>query len=303
MKRKKTLVFKRAYFPLGFNSDLETTLNQLSSRFSRPEDRVTPVDLFRQQALAHVEKNPKGPGVFARFFEFEEGATGLVDLASKDMSAEIEELLPPQNRQFLVDEIVLLVSENNVIACGLGNKQGTFASLVHALAEKLKVLDKSAQFRIKDVPNRKTLEQIRDTGVQKIDLSIESYLASLDRIDPGSTASRVWKALFLSPDEKENLRKRAAMSAKLTISRGRFKKEEVKKDDWMTHLGSEIVDSGFSDDYRLILEDDSVVSNQNLRVSKQVEIARHANSVSYAQTKLELSQYLKELDDDGSLRW
>jgi hypothetical protein len=71
----------------------------------------------------------------------------------------------------------------------------------------------------------------------------------------------------------------------------------------MTFVGSEIIDSGFSDDYKLILEDDSVVSNQNLRVSKQVDIVRHANSVSYSQTKLELAQYLIELDADGSLRW
>ncbi len=303
MKRKKILVFKRAYFHDGFNSSLEVVLRQVAEKMSRPQDRVMPIDLFRHQALAHVEPNPYGRGVFARFFEFEEGATGLVDLASKDMSAEIEALMPPENRQFLADEIVLLISENNVIACGLSNKQGTFASLLHTLAERLGVLGEDATFKIKDVPNRTTLKQVKDVGVKTIDLSIETYLASVELIDPGSVLDRVARALFLVPSDTSNLRKRAAMSAKLHISRGHFKKAEIQKDDWVSFVGAEVIDSAYGDDYKIVLEDDTIISNENLRVMKPVEIKRHANSVSYHQTKLELSQYLVELEERGMLRW
>ena len=270
---------------------------------SRPQDRVMPIDLFRHQALAHVEPNQHGNGVFARFFEFEEGATGLIDLASKDRSAEIEALLPPENRNFLADEIVLLIAENNIIACGLSNEQGTFAALLHTLAERLGVLGKETTFRMKDVPNKTTLEQVRDVGVKTIDLSIETYLASVEKIDAGSFTDRVYKSLFWAPSKTSQLRKRAAMSAKLHISRGRFTKAEIQKDEWVSFVGAEVIDAAYGEDYKMVLEDDTVISNENLKVMKPVEIVRHANSVSYHQTKLELNQYLVELEARGMLRW
>ena len=75
------------------------------------------------------------------------------------------------------------------------------------------------------------------------------------------------------------------MRAKLHVTRGRLTKEEVTTDAWLTNLGTEIIDSSFSEDYKIILEDDNVISNQNLKVTRKVGIRKHANSVSYEHTK------------------
>jgi hypothetical protein len=264
---------------------------------------VVPLDLIRHQAIAHIEENVLGNGVFARLFEFEEGATGLIDLAKSDMSEEIEELLPPQDRHFLSEEIVLLISHNHVIACGLGNKQGTFAQAMALLAERSGATDPLIGLRIADVPNKTTLDTIAREGVKTIELNIESYLATLEGYDRGPFRDRVMDRLFTRPDSSGGLEKRAQLTGRLHLKRGRFKKEEIERDEWLTSLGTVIVESDYEGSYKIVLENDQIVSNENLRVTKPVGINRHANSVSYSQTKLELASFLKELEVSGALHW
>lgn len=302
MKRRRNLIFKRAYFPKGFNSNLELVLRNTWQKFSEPSDRQVPVDLFRHLMWACIEEAGNDNGVVARFFEFEDGTTGLVDIARKDMTAELEELMPPTQRKFLANEFVVLVKENNIVACHLGNKHNSFSAHLQSLAEKFGVLEKGVALKIGDVPNRTTLQKIQSTGVKKIDLSVESYLASLDEVIT-TKFDRVKLALFGRPHNKEELHKRAAMTARLTLSRGSFRKDEEHFDRWLSFVGTEIVSAEYSDSYRIELEDTTIISNDQLRIMKSVELNRHANSVSYSHTKIELEKYYEELMASGVLTW
>ena len=111
-KKAKTIALKRAYFSEGINLDVETVIAEVFAKLPGAENRIVAADLFKRHVLAHVEAADNNSGQFVRIFEFEDGAMGVINFASTDTAAEVEEFLPPEKQRFLSDEIVLLVTGN-----------------------------------------------------------------------------------------------------------------------------------------------------------------------------------------------
>jgi hypothetical protein len=87
------------------------------------------------------------------------------------------------------------------------------------------------------------------------------------------------------------------MIGKLQLRRGKFSKDEVKRDEWLTMIGEEILTAGSSDSYTIVLENGRKISNKQLRKSQSVKLRRYANSFSYEHAKQALIQfYYDELE-------
>lgn len=98
------------------------------------------------------------------------------------------------------------------------------------------------------------------------------------------------------------VKRRANAIGKIVLKRGRFEKDEVRKDDWLTDIGVELADADAVDRFTLTLEDGTKVSNSMLRKSKIVLLPRHANSFSFDHAKKALEQYYKDLSAANLLR-
>src|SRR6202000_2617556 len=128
-------------------------------------------------------------------------------------------------------------------------------------------------FKVSDVPNKTEIDKIKTVGVKSIDLSIDGYLATFDKISDGTKTSgaQFVQKIFGAPAGSENIRKRANTHGKLHLSRGKFKKEEIRKDEWLTDIGRTIIEDNIGE-YTIVLEDKSKISNLKLKVTKGVKL-------------------------------
>jgi hypothetical protein len=301
--REKTLSLQRAYFMEGYNSTLEALLTSLAKRLPKISDRIAEVDLLTRHLMASISpvKGSEGEGVLVRVLEFEKGAIGVINLETTDDDAVVEEFSHPSNRDFLKDEIVFYVVRNHIVACNLRNKGGTLAGDILSLAAKAGLMEQDASLRIADVPDSVTVKKLLDVGVRKVDFSVTSYIENLDFGEKKTIGHNVLNMIFGSPPDKKRVTARASTVARISLSRGRFLKDEIQKDEWLTQVGNTIMEEQ-NDDFRIILEDNTEISNSKLKKSKRVKLKRHANSFMFESAKFELLEYYKELVKDGSLK-
>lgn len=169
------------------------------------------------------------------------------------------------------------------------------------LAQKGDVLGQDVKMKIADVPDKTTLEQIATVGVKQVDFSITSFMENLNISTRDQAGSRIMRMILAMPAQDAELRKRANAIGRMTLKRGRFERDEIPKDAWLTAIGKELMIAGSSDHFTIVLEDKTKISKSNLRKSKSVQLRRHANSYSFENAKMELEEYYKALASDGSL--
>ncbi|MBO6789996.1 MAG: hypothetical protein JJ894_05590 [Dinoroseobacter sp.] len=299
--RQKTLTLQRSYFNEGFNGSLEEVLRSAFERLPNAKDRIVPIDLISNQFFAGLDEGPNGRGIFVRVVEFEPGAIGVVNLDTEDNSAAVEEFFHPGKRHFLKSELVCYIVADHLVACNMRNKSGTFCQNVLALAAKVEVLGEDVKMKITDVPDKTTLETIREVGVKEVEFYVESYFEALALDTRNQAGAKVMQMIFGSPKKTDDLKHRANAAGRMVLTRGKFVKDEVPKDEWLTDIGQELMVAGSVDRYKIKLEDGTKISNASLKVSKQVLLKRHANSFSFSSAKSELAQWYIDLKSHGAL--
>lgn len=299
--RSKTLSLLRAYFNEGYNGSLEEVLRRSFARLPSAQDRIVPIDLISNQFFAGIEESRTGKGVFVRLLEFEQGAIGVVNLDTEDHAAAVEEFFHPDKRDFLKDEMVCYVVDDHIIACNLKNKSGTFCANVLEFARKTETIGEDVRMRIADVPDKTTLHQLSEIGVKEVDFSISSFFESLEIDTRRQAGTRIMSMILGVSSNDTGTRHRANALGKMVLRRGRFEKDEVQKDDWLTEIGTELMVAGSVEKYTITLEDGTKVSNASLKKSRSVKLKRHANSFSFESAKAELENFYRELVSDGAL--
>ena len=295
-KRSKTLALQRAYFNEGFNGTLEQIARSVFLKLPSAKDRRKDTDFFSFVTYASIDESVSGSGVFVRVFEAEEGGTGVIDLDTTDTSKAIEEFFHPDNKRFLKDEVILFIIGDTIISCNCKNKAGTFVSGLLHLAQSTETVGSDVRVRVSDVPDRTVLDRIVKTGVREVDISVTSYLASMDMGSRSLQKDKLMRMIFGMPTSNgSESRKRANAVGRIVLKRGRFKTDELKRDQWLTEIAKEVAEDSAPDIYKITLEDGSKISNSNLRKAKSVKINRHANSYDFNNARLELEIFLRDL--------
>ena len=295
--RQKSQVAKRAYFSENVSISLADLLERIFENIEDSRNRIYQAPHERFLVLGLLETNPINSGVFLRVFEFEDGATGLISFSSKDAGAEIEELLPPENRKFLKDDATILVQENQIFSCGFGGKNKLLSNAIEALAQSCGLLQKDAGLTVEDLPNDVSLAEINRVGIKKLDFGLTDYLNSQsgDWYEKG-----VLGALFASPKSRAVHQKRASTKGRISLTRGRFKKDEYQKDEWLTDVGLAVHEDEQISGYTIVLENGKTVTARDLKRLKRVWLPRHASTVSYLAAKNALIDYAREFDRENS---
>ena len=291
-ERTKTLVAKRAYLENAGPLSLESILTASFEVKGSPNQRIYQASGDRYILFATREQNPINEGIFVRVFEFEDGAAGVINFEFSRTDAEIEELLPPKNQKFLKDDATLLISGNRIYACGFGNKNRLLALAVENLAAAAGKLPSAAVLNIEDLPNQVTIGEVSRVGAKTLDFGLTDYLNSLE---PQNNMRGVLRALLTSPKGDGIHRKRAATQGRIRLNRGRFTKDEFKKDEWLTDVAVAVLEERDGPEYTIILENGKKITASDLKMQKRVSLPKHATTVSYLATKNALIDFSREV--------
>ncbi len=311
MEKYKDLVLKRCVFEdVGFNGSLEGIISHIISNLPNHDDRVFDGGLmFKTFRLASAEQMLDDKGLFVRVVALNQNPIGVVDLKKSTTTLGVDEQAPPTDSEWLEEDIFLLVKNNDLISCLTGRKDRVLEHMIWKLGMKAQVIANDFKFKIGDVPNRNELEKVNKIGVRSVNFDIHDYLSNLTGLkdvdapagikgDMSSFGDKIVSKIFSQPDTDNGKRKRANTSGKIVLSRGKFKKSENRKDEWLTDIGQTLVESGDTD-YTLVLEDKSVISTKDLKISKRIKVKTHANTICPDRTREELLQYHSELARDG----
>ncbi|WP_420397539.1 hypothetical protein [Nioella sp.] len=178
----------------------------------------------------------------------------------------------------------------------MANKNRTYASQLSDLASTLGIIPSGERISLEDVANQTSLKDLRKTGVREITLGVSDYLASLPT--NSDLGSRVLNAIWASPSGAEEIRRRESRHGRLVLSRGRFKKDEVKFDPWLTGVGEKIVEAD-DEDYTIVLEDERRLTSSNLKMVRKVRVKKQYNTVNWVELKRHLVEFFRELREQG----
>lgn len=304
-KTKKKLVLKQCVVPLGSNISLESVIVEIDKKFPNHKDRTFSTELFRSRSVSYIKSPENGKlGRFVGFCLVDESPIGIADSSTSDETIDVEEFDAPNNKAWLDSEIVLYIVGNHVIACNIGNNEKAISAIITDLAKLGDILADDKHLVLSDVPNKLTIEHVHKIGVKHIDLDISSYLASLDYIKSKKEDGNIFSSIFQKPLNPEDVAKRTQSTGRLFLSRGgKFKKEEVTQDEWLTKIGADVI-AEENDDYTITLEDGSQISSSKLRVSKTVSLNKKGNNTFNRESAhLELLTYYEELKALGSFGW
>lgn len=234
----------------------------------------------------------------------DKSAIGLANSTASTEVINIEVFDVPESKAWLDTEVILYIVDNHVIACNVGSNEQVVSTMITDLAKKGHILADDKHLLLSDVPNRLSIEHVQKVGVKNIELDISSYLASLDYIKSHKKVGAPFRSIFAGPLSPDDVAKRSQTTGKLFLSRGgKFKKEEISQDEWLTKIGTDIL-SDESDEYTITLEDGYQISSSKLRVSKTVKLNKKANNAfDREQAHLEMLAYYDELEGQGSLSW
>ncbi|PRY94647.1 hypothetical protein BCF33_0241 [Hasllibacter halocynthiae] len=297
-ERNATLSARRAYFSEEFDSSLEDLLIAVFQKADKPRDRVYTASSGKSFVFGSVDRMPTNQGIFVRIFEYEEGATGVVDLDYDSKTADIEELLPPGKRHFLLTQIVVLIRKNEIFACGLGNKNGIISQAIRSLGLKNGAISEQTVVAIHDLPASATVEEIRRVGIREIVLPVSDYLQALP---PTAGLGSLGAALFERAKDKSVHKKRQATSGRLILKRNRFKKDELRRDEWLTSVGIAAINDDEVESFTIVLESGKKITASRTKRQKVAKLNRFGNTVSYLSAKNAILTFVGELDEDDAV--
>lgn len=300
-KRQVSLTLKRAYFSEEFEGTLEEAITASFDALETTRDRVIPLDMFSERAFISFESTNRGSGRILRIFDYEKGATGVVNLDTTNAAEAVEAFEHPDNKDFLKKQIVLLVRGNHLFCCGVENKAGTLGLDMLQLAQNASALPRDFYMRVADVPSIHELQRLNEVGVKKMHFDLASYFETLNLKRNQIPGTRVLGMMFGDRPSADRSRRRGATFGKITLSRGKFRPDEIQKDEWLTEIGEEILRGGSAEKYTIELEDGTSIKPDELQKSKTVRLSRHANTFSYSNAVAELVEFADECESDGSL--
>ena len=306
-KINKSMVLKRCYMPEGHNGSLEEIVTAIKEKLPNHADRIFRPELFKSYLIGNITpKENADKGVFVSVLCQDKGTTGLINFEKSKESAEVEEHEAPENRAWLDNQILLYVVDNHLVCCNLGPRDNFVGTMLKDIAKAADAVNDDFNFTIADVPNKTELEKVNKIGVREIDLSLTSYLSTFDSFKNAPISSKIMPVLervFGEPDQASSLKKRASAKGRLFLTRGgKFKKEEIPKDDWLTDIGATVIEQDL-DEYKIKLEDGTTISSSNLKVMKSARLMRHGNTFSVDDAKLQTAAFFDELKSNGSLGW
>lgn len=159
---------------------------------------------------------------------------------------------------------------------------------------KADVIGSDVRMKIADVPDNTKIAEIDRVGVKSIELVVTDFIQNLNVSTSGAVGKRFMQTIWSNVTGSDTLKKRANMIGRLRLSRGRFSKDEIQRDEWLTLVGREVAETGPSNGYTIVLADDRKISNKKLRKSQSAKLRRYANSFCYEHAKQALIKFYQD---------
>ncbi|MEP3784135.1 hypothetical protein [Ascidiaceihabitans sp.] len=257
--------------------------------------------LWEKTAVKFPQFPKTNEAVAAQFALYEEGAEKSTIKRDKGSEYNTSPISAPEASEFLNHEVAVLVSGNHLIACGLGTRHTVLIDAIGQLATRCELNFPPGCMHFATIPNKLTVEKIRNTGVRSIKFDAANLLGSLDVQSQG-----VVETIFGPSTDVDSI-KREEMVAELSIRpkplgrRSALEVIETPKDEWLGKAAVQVFKEDRINSYTIVLNDDTTWSEGELKLTKKVDVGRVGSTYNMAEALQEMLDYFEELRKGGHL--
>ncbi|WP_303927016.1 hypothetical protein [Desulfovibrio piger] len=275
-KKKKRLIYLTACYPNEYDSNLESDLVHAYELLSNAKDRV--VTFSGKTWTGNYYKREEN--FFAFQFAVSVPGEAASTLPSGDLSAASVEMgttPPPKGHDFSEGDAICLVSKNHVFSCLSDTWYTTITAYLRQLfalahmetASKVEV-SKTANYDKLRLIQRKTIKSIQTDMI----LGTPEF-ARLSQLQHEGFGNKIARALSLSDMKLSEAAEKSKMKMRVILSGSKL----TKRSDtgWFTDMGREVLENEHS--YRIELSDGTVITPEDIRVSKVVSLKPNGKSV------------------------
>ena len=292
-KKPKKLLYLSAKYPEGYTSNLEDDLIQAYTNLPNIEHRVIELSDKTYTGLFY-EKTHSG---FALQFATSVPGEPASILPSRDNlstpSAEMSTTPPPHGNDFSDGDAICLVSGNHVFTClskAVYTSITTYLRKIFMLAE----MEKAAEVEVVKMANYDKIRLIEQKRIKSIQADV--FLAHyeydrLSRSDKEGIGRKLAHAFWASDRSHAEAAARANMKMRVKFS---GKKAEMGEDTtWLSDMGKTVIEC--DDAYRIELFDGTVITPDDIRVSKTVRMEPNGKSVFVHDAIQKLTEFKESL--------
>lgn len=275
-KKQKRLLYLTACYPAEYKSNLENDLSEAYDNLEKINDRTfqfagkTWTGLYCQ----------KEEDFFAFQFAISvpgESASILPQNNITDSSIEMGTTPPPDGHDFSDGDAICLVSGNKVFACLSGIRDYTITIFLRNLFQ-LAQMENAASVEVMKITNYDKLRLIKKKRIKSIQTTVVlggPEFSRLNQAEQGGLWHRMWSA-FSQADIK--LAQAAEKShSKMRVMFSGSRRIEGYEIDWLTQMGEQVLEYDHS--YRIELENGTVLTPQDILITKRVSMSPNGKSV------------------------
>lgn len=210
-------------------------------------------------------------------------SASLVPIAIGPNDADLSEMAPPANHEFLDGDLMVLIYGNDICICTSNATEAAFYTFVIGILEKIGYLDKDLRFEIQKVANRDALEELVKDGVREVTFDFVAYEASMVAFGNkprGFSLKEAFNAILGKDSGVDELIEQQGVQGLLTI----------RADGRVAHGAAQHALAGLA---RQVVEDDAEgfvietkggdrITPSELSIRRTVDIEKNAKTIKHA---------------------
>lgn len=272
-----------------------------SIRESDTSGRTVDRGLWDKIAVKFPSFPQTNEAIAAQFALFEEGAQKSTIRGHQASEYATAAIGAPTESEFLDHEVAVLVSGNHLIACSLGNRQTLLIDAIGKLADQCDLEFPPGCMRFATIPNKLTVEMIRERGVKSIRFDAANLLGSLDVSSNGLLEHLFGQSAKVDDIKRQEMVAELSLHPKRIGRRGNLEVVETPKDEWLGNAAVKVKNEDRLDSYTIVLADGTEWPEGELKLSRKVDVTRDGSTYQMADALHEMLKYLDDLRTGGHL--
>lgn len=259
------------------------------------------------------QDDPTTDGLYFYVNRYTDGMDMTVVPHAKDneINNRVDTVEPPEGHNFRTGGILGLLSGDNLVVCGDNLRWVTIAKYFDRLLINSNQAEFSGTFTLGPIGDVNKLALIQKTGATSIDLGLNIFDSSLDRISEGvnQQLSPLKKALKSirdlvmdsSSEKLKELAKDENLSAKVTFGMdGRMKGGSTSRDQ-LKSFAERILREEETEDFSIISGSGERITSDEVKIHCKAMLPLRGDSVDRKSTWQKLTNYYVELKNKGVL--
>ena len=311
---ERTLEYWEARFEPDNGQTLEKLIRKAWGKFADHVERTVDIgDNRSYSGLRSSDSLYKGFAIHCGRFTDNQAIGTISRTPSKD--AEVGELPPPNDKNFLDFDLMAYICENRIICLNCGPKASRLILYLSELFKKANMSGEVSGFTMNRVNKFDKIRLMKKHGIKRMDIDVsfsDIQAKRLKNFDPSQEPSRAraikhavldtLRCLNVKYKSDEDLRKEEDQKEE----KGSFRvsidllgrKVQTTREGFIDFASKIVTDDDELESYTIHLMDGGKIKSNEIAVKKKIKIQPKAKSVSVHDAWDEMSTYMTELETE-----